>query len=78
MPQLTERASCRRVAVSMPFERSDQTDNGSAQPETVATLLLQWACATLQAFKRQMLCGPGSVTTFQIGHFGSAFGETAA
>ena len=27
--------------MSMPFERSDQTDNGSAQPETVATLLRQ-------------------------------------
>jgi hypothetical protein len=25
----------------MPFERSDQTDGGSAQPETVATLLRQ-------------------------------------
>ena len=46
--------------MSMPFERSDQTDNGSAQPETVATLLRQWACATRQAFKRQMLCGPRS------------------
>ena len=27
--------------MSMPFERSDQTDSGSAQPETVATLLRQ-------------------------------------
>ena len=54
----------------MPFEHSDRTAGGSAQPETVATLLRQLGVRTPQVFKRQMLCGPGFVTTFQIGHFG--------
>ncbi|MDX6242217.1 MAG: hypothetical protein QOG10_7162 [Kribbellaceae bacterium] len=62
----------------MPFERAKHSDGGTTRhPKPWRRCCGSWACATPQAFKRQMLCGPGFVTTFQIGHFGSAFGETA-
>jgi hypothetical protein len=54
----------------MPFEHAEHTDGWSAQPETVATLLRQLGVRNASGGQEADALRPGSVTLFQIGHFG--------